>query len=55
MHLQEQLRGPRKMTAIVQTDEAGILEMQYARQGVIMSQMAADEAHAEAAQLREAL
>ena len=32
-----------------------MLEIQYARQGVIMSQLAADEAAQEAAQLREAL
>jgi hypothetical protein len=30
---------------MIQTEEAGMLELQYARQGVIMSQMAADEAN----------
>ena len=53
--LQDQLRGPRKVSTMVQTEEAGILELQYARQGVIMSQLAAEEAQEEAAALREAL
>jgi hypothetical protein len=40
---------------VVQTEDSGMIELQYARQEILKCQLAGDELHLEVCQLREAL